>query len=169
VSASPVNDTIPGNVCFGCGPGNAAGLGIEIFRDPESPGRLLGRFEARPEQAGFPGITHGGALYAALDCMATWSGMLLADTRALWVLRSASMRYLRPALAGRPLALSAEIEKAAGAWEPIVVRCEARDADGVLLARGSFDVVPLPPEKFLAITGLSELPEGWARWLAGEG
>ncbi|MCB9377397.1 MAG: PaaI family thioesterase [Holophagales bacterium] len=168
MSAPSVNETIAGNVCFGCGLGNSAGLGVEVFRDPEHPGRLLGRFEARPEQAGFPGITHGGALYTALDCMATWSGMLLGGTRALWVLRSASMRYLRPALAGRPLDLAAEIEKAGGPWEPIGVRCEARDADGVLLARGSFDVVPLPPEKFLAITGLSELPEGWARWLAGE-
>lgn len=168
MSAPAVHETIPGNACFGCGPENPAGLGVEIFRDPDDPGRLLGRFEARPEQAGFPGITHGGALYTALDCMATWSGMLLAGTRALWVLRSATMRYLRPALAGRPLALSAEIEKAGGAWDAIAVRAEARDADGVLLARGNFDVVPLPPEKFLAITGLAELPEGWARWLAGE-
>jgi hypothetical protein len=78
------------------------------------------------------------------------------------------MRYLRPAPAGRPLALAATVEKRTGAWGPIEVRAEARGPDGALVARGSFDVVPLPAEKFLAISGLVTLPAGWARWLAGE-
>lgn len=78
---------LPGNVCFGCGPENANGLGVSIFRDPGDPKRILGEFRPREHMIGFPGITHGGAIYTALDCMATWSGMVLRKTKALWVLR----------------------------------------------------------------------------------
>jgi len=161
-------DWIAGNGCFGCGPDNPHGLRIAVYRDPEVDGRLLGELVPDEHATGFPGIAHGGAIYTALDCMATWSGMALVGTRAIWVLRSATMRYLRPAFAGRKLALSATVAKGGGPWDAIEVLAEARDPAGALVARGSFDVVPLPPEKFLAISGLEELPAGWARWLAGD-
>ena len=64
-----------------------------------------GEFRPRPEVAGIPGITHGGALYTTMDCMATWAGMALKRTKALWVLRSATMTYHRPAHAGDPISL----------------------------------------------------------------
>ena len=32
----------------------------------------------------------------------------------------------------------------------------------------AFKVIPLPPEKFKAMIGIDELPEGWADWLRGE-
>jgi len=158
-------ELLPGNACFGCGPENPDGLRIRVFRDPESPDRLRGEFDPRAHMTGFPGITHGGALYTALDCMATWSGMVLRETRAMWLLRSATMTYHRPALQGRSISLTAMIEEEAGEWQAIRVRGEARNADGELLAEGVFKVVPVPLEKFRALTGVTDLPNGWARWL----
>jgi acyl-coenzyme A thioesterase PaaI-like protein len=157
------------NHCLGCGPGNTEGLRVEVARDPSDPGRLSGRFVPRDTMNGFPGIVHGGALYIALDCMATWSGMVLKGTRAVWVLRSASVTYHRPAPAGRPVSLFATIEEEGGEWDAIRVRCEAKNEDGALLVDGSFKAIPLSADRFMTLTGTDRLPPGWSDWLAGEG
>lgn len=157
--------SLPGNVCFGCGHENPIGLRISVYRDPKAPHRILGEFDPGPHMIGFPGITHGGAIYTALDCMATWSGMVLRGTKAMWILRSATMKYHRPAFQNKPISLSAAIEKEGAEWEAIEVRAEARDSEGNLLADGIFKVIPVAPEKFKAMTGIDKLPEGWANWL----
>ncbi len=161
--------TLPENECFGCGQENPHGLRISVFRDPKDSRRILATFAPKDYMIGFPGITHGGAVYTAMDCMATWSGMVLRNAKALWVLRSATMKYHRPALQGRPLSLSATIEGDGDPWTAAEVRTEARNSKGELLAEGSFKVIPVPPEKFKAMTGMKELPENWTRFLAGSG
>lgn len=66
-------DLLPNNQCFGCGLENPAGLRIEVIRDPGSAVTLRAHFLPSPGVAGFPGITHGGAIYTALDCLsANW-------------------------------------------------------------------------------------------------
>jgi acyl-coenzyme A thioesterase PaaI-like protein len=162
------DELLPGNECFGCGPANTNGLAISVVHDPADPMRIRGEFRPQPHMTGFPGITHGGAIYTALDCMATWSGMLLRKTKALWLLRSASVKYHRPAFQASPIALSAWIEEDGDPdpWKAIAVRAEARDTGGNLLADGVFKVIPLPPDKFKAVTGIAELPANWMHWLA---
>lgn len=161
---------LPENECFGCGQENPLGLHISIFRDPKDAKRIVGEFAPRPDMIGFPGITHGGVLYTALDCMASWSGMVLRNSKALWVLRSATMKYHRPALQGKPLSLSAAIEGGDDdPWKAVEVKVEARDSKGELLTEGIFKVIPVPPEKFKAMTGMKELPENWQQLLAGPG
>jgi acyl-coenzyme A thioesterase PaaI-like protein len=159
---------LPGNECFGCGQENPNGLQVAISRDPANPKRLLGDFNPQSYLTGFPGITHGGAIYTALDCMATWSGMVLRKTKAMWLLRSATLKYHRPAIQGHPIALSAVIEKEGSPWEAIEVRAEARNAQGELLAEGNFKVIPVPPDKFKAMIGVTMFPEGWANWLGDD-
>lgn len=168
-AAAGLSETLlPGNDCFGCGPANPQGLHITLRRDPDDAQRLLGSFHPQAHQTGFPGITHGGAIYTALDCMASWAGMVLRGTRAIWILRSATMKYHRPALQGAALALSATIAAAGeDPWQAIEVVAEARDAQGQLLAEGRFKSIPLPPEKFMAITGITTLPPAWQAWLDG--
>ena len=156
---------LAGNVCFGCGQENPDGLNISVYRDQKDSKRILGEFHAQDNMIGFPGITHGGAIYTALDCMATWSGMVLRGTRALWVLRSAQMKYHRPAMQSEPISLSAVIQSEGSEWDAIEVLAEARDPNDRLLAEGIFKVIPVPPEKFKAMVGIDELPEGWANWL----
>ena len=81
---------LPGNTCFGCGHHNAAGLHIDVVRDPEEAQVLRGRFEPTADMIGFPGIVHGGAIFTALDCLSTWVAIVLGPNReAAWVLRSA--------------------------------------------------------------------------------
>ena len=159
--------SLPGNLCFGCGEDNFNGLQISVYRDPKYPKRLFGKFQPQDHMIGFPGITHGGAIYTALDCMATWSGMALRGTRAMWVLRSATMKYHRPAFQANTISLSAEIEKQGGEWDAIEVHAAARDHEANLLAEGHFKVIPVPPEKFSGMTGIKALPEGWTAWLDG--
>jgi len=160
---------LAGNRCFGCGQENPDGLRISVNRDPADAKRILGEFRAQDHMIGFPGITHGGAIYTALDCMATWSGMVLKGTKAMWVLRSAQMKYHRPAMQAELIYLSATIASEGDAWDAIEVLAEARDPNGNLLAEGAFKVIPVPPEKFKAMTGIRELPEGWAHWLEQDG
>ncbi len=146
------------NVCFGCGEENGQGLHVSMYREPDGSS-LGGEFRPGPDIVGIPGITHGGAIYTAMDCMATWSGMALKQTKAMWVLRSASTTYHRPALEGDPVSLSASIEDEGGDWDAIHVRVEARNPKDDLLVEGLFKVIPLSPERFKTLVGM-DLPLG---------
>ena len=156
-----------GNACFGCGEANSRGLNVSLYRDPSAPKLLHGELRPGPEFIGIPGITHGGAIYTAMDCMATWSGMALKQTKALWVLRSAQTKYHRPALQEAPVFLLASLEDEGGEWDAIQVRVEARDSMDQLLVEGTFKVIPLASERFKALVGMDELPRGWTEWLEG--
>lgn len=161
-------DLLPHNTCFGCGLENPAGLHIEVYGDPAVDRELRARFMPSPAMTGFPGITHGGAIYTALDCLSTWVATLLGPNRgAAWVLRSAEIVYRAPALSDAALDLAGRVHEQAGPWEPLVVRGEARRTDGTLCVEGTFKVVPLSTEKFLGITGIERLPENWKAFLAG--
>jgi hypothetical protein len=157
--------TLPENACFGCGQANAHGLQITVSLDPENPQRLLGNFNPQPHMIGFPAITHGGAIYTAMDCMATWSGMVLRKTKALWLLRSASVKYHRPAIQSQPISLAAVIQQEGGPWEAIEVLVEASNPQGERLVEGLFKVIPVTLVKFKELMGITEIPEDWIRWL----
>ena len=167
MSDGPINHSImPTGSCYGCGAGNEQGLCIDVYHDQEHD-RLLGILKPREALAGFPGITHGGAVFTAMDCMASWSGLLLSGgPQAIWVLRSAQVKYHRPPPQDRDIELAAVIPERAVDWQPTVVQIEARDADANLLVSGDFKIVPLPVSRFLEITGLDALPPEWAAWMS---
>ncbi|MFQ5588145.1 MAG: PaaI family thioesterase, partial [Nitrospiria bacterium] len=125
------------NDCFGCGHLNPRGLKIEVGRDPEHEHRLVGVFHPTEDMTGFPGITHGGAIYTALDCLASWTPtILLSEIKAAWILRSAEIRYLRPAPPARPIMLSARIKGEVQQGKPVVVHAKACGEGEALLAEG---------------------------------
>src|SRR5262245_28072250 len=70
-------ELLANNTCFGCGLENPTGLHIEIYHEPGSQGTLRARFTPTENMGGFPGVTHGGAIYTALDCLSTWVATLL--------------------------------------------------------------------------------------------
>ncbi len=158
-----INKTIlRNNNCFGCGHDNEHGLQIEVFRHDEHPDRLIGYFKPKAHMIGFPGITLGGVIYTALDCLACWSPTILKpEMKAAWILRSVEIKYLRPAHAASPLTLSAMIPKPTKAWKPLVVQTTVLNEEGILLVEGSFKVVPLAPAKLKKIAGIDQLPENW--------
>jgi acyl-coenzyme A thioesterase PaaI-like protein len=163
-------DLLPENTCFGCGHDNLHGLRIEIVRDPASDDRLRARFLPNDDLVGFPGITHGGAIFTALDCLSTWVATLLGPNReAGWILRSAETVFHKPAPVGKPLTLTGSIQEQFGPWDPMTVHTEARDAAGDLCVACDFKVVPLTPEKLTRIAGLEDMPDNWRTFLSTEG
>ena len=158
---------LPGNTCFGCGHHNAAGLHIDVVRDPEEAQVLRGRFEPTADMIGFPGIVHGGAIFTALDCLSTWVAIVLGPNReAAWVLRSASAVYHNPARVGEALALTGRIVARGRAWDPLTVQTEAVRPDGAKCVEGEFKVVPLSQERFARIAGIAQMPENWRALLS---
>jgi acyl-coenzyme A thioesterase PaaI-like protein len=166
---APLNrDLLPHNTCFGCGLENPAGLQIAVSRDPARPDVLRATLLPRDSMSGFPNITHGGVIYTALDCLSTWVATLLGPNRyAGWILRSATTTYHKPAPVGQPLRLEGFVKHQAGAWDPVVIRTEARRQDGELCVEAEFKVVPLSPEKLAGLAGLPGLPANWHTFLSG--
>jgi acyl-CoA thioesterase FadM len=166
---SPLNrELLPNNTCFGCGLENPLGLRIEVHQDPDSGQILQARFTPADHMAGFPSITHGGAIYTALDCLSTWVATLLGPNRgAAWLLRSAQVTYHKPAATGSPLTLIGRIKEQGGPWEPLVVLTEARRSDGAVCVEAEFKVVPLSHARFTAVAGIQELPANWRAFLGG--
>ena len=159
-------DLLPDNHCFGCGLLNPHGLRIEVAGPPPDDGRLRAKFHPTADMTGFPGITHGGAIYTALDCLSTWVASVLGpNPKAAWILRSGNVVYHRPARVGEALDLSGSIREQAGAWEPMTVATEARRSDGELCVTAEFKVVPLPPDKLKTIAGIEEIPANWRSFL----
>lgn len=160
-------DFLEGNDCFGCGHLNENGLKIEVFRDSEDKTRLIGRLEPKRHMTGFPGMTHGGVIYTALDCLASWTPtILLSEMKAAWVLKSASIKYLRPALGFGSITLSAGLIKGTvSTWQPVSVQAEARDEAGTLLVSGRFKMMPLSVDRFKKVADLDEIPLNWQRLL----
>ena len=145
---------------------NAAGLKIEVIRTAGGD-ELQARFSPSSHMSGFPGITHGGAIYTALDCLSTWVSTLLGPNRsAAWILRSATTKYHKPAPAGQALTLTGRIKEQSGVWDPLIVATQAHRPDGELCVEAEFKVVPLPVDKLLSIAGLPELPANWQYFLS---
>jgi len=160
-------DLLADNTCFGCGLENPHGLRIEIHRDSNDGSFLRARFVPTDHMAGFPGITHGGAIYTAMDCLSTWVATLLGPNRgAAWLLRSATATYHRPAPTDQPITLIGRVKQRGGASDPLVVHIEARRADGALCVDAEFKVVPLTPDRLREVAGISRLPDNWAAFLS---
>jgi acyl-coenzyme A thioesterase PaaI-like protein len=160
-------ELLPDNTCFGCGHDNHGGLRIEVVRDERDHRVLRGQLVPTEGMQGFPGITHGGVIFTALDCLSTWVATLLGPNRSAgWILRSASVVYKKPAPAGQPLTLVGRIQEQGGSWDPLTVRTEARRPDGALCVEADFKVVPLGPEKLAEIAGTDGIPENWRIFLS---
>ncbi len=65
------DELMPNGTCFVCGINDPHGLDIKISPDQSDPDRIPVRLEPTDDITGFPGISHGGAIYGALDCTAT--------------------------------------------------------------------------------------------------
>jgi len=152
--------------CIGCGPRNPHGFHLQVWRESEDAGRLLGRFQVPAYAGGLPGIAHGGAVYIAFDCLASWTQLILrGERRRAPILRSATVAYHRRVLVGQTLQLTANIASESGAGEPLTIRTEAHDGDGALVANGEFLVHQLTVPKFKHVLGVEHVPQEWAAFL----
>jgi hypothetical protein len=165
MAAALNEELLKGNTCFGCGPDNPDGLRIRVFRDPGSASRLVGTYRPRATQTGFPQIVHGGLQFTALDCMAAWTVLILRNPGKLMPLtKSATTRFVKPAVVGAELALSSEvIREAASPREPMLIRGAISDPAGVVLTEIDFEYLLLPQERFLQAVGLPAMPDSFRR------
>ncbi|MCS5711197.1 PaaI family thioesterase [Candidatus Berkiella aquae] len=60
----------PHNACFGCGPANSQGLGLQSFVKGEI---VVATWQPLPFHEAFPGVLNGGIIGTLLDCHSNWT------------------------------------------------------------------------------------------------
>ena len=125
-------------MCFVCGWENPIGLNVTFYSED---GRVRARFTPDERHQGFPGLVHGGILFALLDEVISRAAYLMGD----WVLTGrVEVRYARPARVGEPLELEGWVERAAGRGYLLAGRLTNPAGETVVEGRGVY--VKLPAE-----------------------
>ena len=127
-----IQDCIPDNHCFGCGPLNPLGLQIKSYWDGEE---AVCRFQPRPEHmAGPTHVLNGGILATVIDCHAVCTaiadsyrvaGEALGAGPLRWAVTAAlRVDYLAPTPIEQPVELRARVREVSGRKR--VVDCTVR-------------------------------------------
>ena len=116
------------NHCFGCGPGNEAGLRLKFVLDKERK-RFLCKFKLAPRFVGPPGHSHGGIIATILD-----EGMGKVNKLYGITALTAKMevKYIKPVPLGKPLVVEGWPVRKRGREHTYAA--EIRNKDGVVLA-----------------------------------
>jgi acyl-coenzyme A thioesterase PaaI-like protein len=149
-SMKAIQDQIPDNHCYGCGPANPAGLQIKSYWDGR---QSTCTYQPRPEQcAGPTGFVYGGTIASLIDCHCVGTAIAVQYERAgrpigsgepIWcVTARLTVDYLRPTPMGRPVELSATVVEAGE--RKTVLACTVRSG-GEVTARGEVLAVRVPP------------------------
>jgi acyl-coenzyme A thioesterase PaaI-like protein len=145
-----IQDRIPHNHCFGCGPLNALGLGIKSY--PTGEGAVC-TFQPSPHHtAGPTHVLNGGIIATVIDCHCVCTaiadayraaGREIGTAPLVWCV-TASLRvdYLAPTPIAAPVELRAHVREAKGRKR--VVACELCSG-GQVCARAEVVAVEVPP------------------------
>ena len=90
------------NLCYVCGPDNAAGLHVQFVADGEHGSRAS--YTARTEHDGWPGLMHGGVTFALMDEALVWA---LYFQGLVGVTARVETRFRQPIQAGTELTIRA--------------------------------------------------------------
>ncbi|MEM9850034.1 MAG: hotdog domain-containing protein [Bacteroidota bacterium] len=114
-------DHLVGNVCFGCGRENEAGLQISSFWEGEE---AVCYWESEEKYQGWKGIMNGGILATLIDCHTMNTAMAAAyaaEDRALdsqpvyrYATGTITVKYLRPTPNDQPVELRATVTEIKG-------------------------------------------------------
>ncbi|MEM7412309.1 MAG: PaaI family thioesterase [Myxococcota bacterium] len=131
-----MNETIihdgPDDTCFGCGHQNAQGLRL-VFR-VTGPDAVEADYTAPEHFCGAPNVVHGGIQATLLDeVMGIAVHVGSGGDRAEHVTAEMSLRYRRPAHAGRPLRVRARFLRSEG--RDFFAEGQILDAEGEILTR----------------------------------
>lgn len=109
-------DYMPGDVCFGCGSGNPAGLHIHSYWEGDE-----GICYWQPEEAhqGWVGVTCGGIIATLIDCHCMATAMatairnenrpLSSEPQLRFATGMLNIKYLKPTPSDQPLELRAHV------------------------------------------------------------
>lgn len=145
-----LQDLLPQNHCYGCGPANPRGLRIKSYLEGEE---VVCRFQPSPEHtAGPPDILYGGIIASVIDCHSGFTAMAHAYQEAgrpfgseplLWyVTGSLKVEYLAPTPLGQQVELRSRVTEVKGRKR--VVATSLRSG-GKECARGEAVMVSVPP------------------------
>lgn len=123
--------------CFGCGPGNSAGLGLRASAAAGEAVTAELTFDRRFE--GAPGVVHGGAVATALDDL---FGFALTRILVPAVTVDLRVRYRRAVHVDDPCRLSAEVVRRDERDIDMVARLEQHDTEKVT-AEGRFRIIEI--------------------------
>lgn len=163
--ADPREQLLPNYAgCFVCGDANPRGLSVRLWREGDA---VAARFVPGVEHQGYRGRVHGGVLTALLDEAMAWAPC--ARIGRCCVAAEISVRFLRPAPIGAPLAIRATMT--ADRRRLCDTQAEIRDEAGDLIARATGIYVPLSAEEtaeILAYLTFNGRPATVRDLLAGE-
>ena len=145
-----IQDRIPHNHCYGCGPDNPDGMQIKSHWDGNES---LCTYMPRPEQcAGPTQYLYGGTIASLIDCHCVCTaianyygrdGFDVGDGPAIWcVTGNLDVSYLKPTTIDRPVELRATIEECSD--RKTLVKCTL-SSEGVVTAEGSVIAIRVPP------------------------
>ncbi len=132
------------NRCFVCGPDNPIGLHL-TFRLED--GACVSEFTPGENHQGYPGVIHGGMIYAALDdVMANW--LYLRGARAYTA--RCEIRYRAPAREGEKLLLVGR-QKARKRKLVEMEGTATRASDGEVVATATATFLVIDEEEFAGV------------------
>lgn len=146
-----IQDAIPHNHCYGCGPENPKGMQIKSEWDGETS---VCRYTPRPEQSAGPAqYLYGGIIASLIDCHCVNTAIAhqydrearpIGSEPYIWcVTGKLSVDYLAPTPIDRPVELRAEVVESSA--RKTVVRCRMMSGD-TLTAKGEVVAVRVPDE-----------------------
>ena len=146
---TPIQDLIPNNHCYGCGPENAHGMQIKSFWDGEVS---TCTYMPRPEQcAGPTQYLYGGTIASLFDCHCVCTaiahqyeldGRAVGEGDPLWcVTANLDVRYLAPTPIDKPVELRASIAESAG--RKTIMKCKMY-SDDTATAEAEVVVIRVP-------------------------
>jgi uncharacterized protein (TIGR00369 family) len=108
--------------CYVCGAENPAGLHVAFEMDGSGGSRA--EYTGRPEHVGFPGIIHGGLLFALMDEAVAWACLYAGAT---CVTAKAEARFRASARVGMRLVVTGRVSFASR--RAMRARAEIRNAE----------------------------------------
>jgi len=147
-----LQDLIPGNHCFGCGPANQGGLQLKSYWS--APGETRSSFQpAREHSAGPEHILNGGIIATLIDCHSICTAIanyyslgnqtVGSDPQIWCVTGSIEIRYMEPARIDQPAELLARVIDAGK--RKTIVNCSLSSA-GKNCANAVVIAIRVPPE-----------------------
>ena len=132
------------NNCFGCGPGNQAGLRLEFVLDKQRQ-RFVCHFQLEDRFVGPPGHAHGGIIATILD-EAMGKVNKLRDVIALT--GRMEVDYLRPVPLATPLTVEGWELRVNGREH--INAAEIRNANEEVLAESKGTFIEIDPQRMFA-------------------
>ena len=134
---APVQHSRPDMPCFGCGPANEDGIGLESYLEADGE-TLVATVDPNAKfSSGVENVAYGGYLASLVDCHSVWTAMTAAhlteersfgsDPPIHYVTGELDVTYRAPTPLTRPIHLTARPEGEVG--RSVTVRTEVESGD----------------------------------------